>query len=157
MDVPLNIQKCCGAEESFLVKNAFGPLTTIKRGSASKLEDRRNEEAKGFETIDIYREYMENTYASIRYLAWSIPSIGFLGTVLGIGWAMIKADKIVTETGVNQAEILKSITVDLGIAFDTTLIALLLSLALMLLIYWIQAQEDMVFSQTKEQISRIGG
>ncbi len=157
LDVPSNLAKCFKDAQSFIVENAFQPLTIRQASHYTSLESRREEEKKGFEIIDIYREYMESGYASIRYLAWSIPSIGFLGTVLGIGWAMIKADKIVTESGVGQAEILKSITIDLGVAFDTTLIALLLCIVLMLLIYWIQSAEDMLFSQTKEQISRIGG
>ena len=57
----------------------------------------------------------------IRYISWAIPSIGFIGTVRGIGEALAQADKAV------QGDI-AGVTQSLGVAFNSTFIALLISI-----------------------------
>ena len=52
----------------------------------------------------------------IRYLIWAIPSIGFIGTVRGIGEALAKADQAV------QGDI-TGMTNSLGVAFNSTFVA----------------------------------
>lgn len=69
----------------------------------------------------------------VRYIVWAVPAVGFIGTVIGVGAAMIKADRIVG-AGLDasaQRSAIQSITTDLGTAFDTTLVALLGSVFLM--------------------------
>ena len=60
----------------------------------------------------------------IRYLIWAIPSIGFIGTVRGIGEALAKADQAV------QGDI-TGMTNSLGVAFNSTFVALIISIILM--------------------------
>ncbi len=60
--------------------------------------------------------------AMIRYAIWAVPSIGFIGTVRGMGMALSAAD--------NPAK-LPEVVGYLAVAFDTTLVALLLSIVLM--------------------------
>ena len=75
----------------------------------------------------------------IRYISWAIPSIGFIGTVRGIGEALAQADKAV------QGDI-AGVTQSLGVAFNSTFIALLISIFLMFLVYQLQLlQERLVF------------
>jgi biopolymer transport protein ExbB/TolQ len=81
---------------------------------------------------------LDSELSLIRYIAWAIPSIGFLGTVRGIGQALGQAHRAVEGdiTGVTQ---------NLGTAFNSTLIALLISIVLMFLVYQLQlAQERLV-------------
>ena len=86
---------------------------------------------------------LESELSMIRYISWAIPSIGFIGTVRGIGEALAQADKAV------QGDI-AGVTQSLGVAFNSTFIALLISIFLMFLVYQLQLlQERLVFdSQT---------
>jgi biopolymer transport protein ExbB/TolQ len=60
---------------------------------------------------------LESELSMIRYISWAIPSIGFIGTVRGIGEALAQADKAV------QGDI-AGVTQSLGVAFNSTFIAL---------------------------------
>ena len=79
-------------------------------------------------------KYIESTYNMLRYIAWAIPSIGFIGTVLGIGEAISNAGQAVDN--------LEKVVAPLGMAFDTTLIALIQSIVLMYFIYNMQRKEE---------------
>ncbi len=73
--------------------------------------------------------------AMIRYVIWAIPSIGFVGTVRGIGQALSQADEAL-------AGDIAGMTASLGTAFNSTLVALLASLVLMLLLHALQRAQD---------------
>ncbi|NIO11002.1 MAG: MotA/TolQ/ExbB proton channel family protein, partial [Deltaproteobacteria bacterium] len=77
----------------------------------------------------------ESELSIIRYIAWAIPSIGFIGTVRGIGNALGQAHQAVAGdiTGVTQS---------LGVAFNSTLIALLISIILMFIIHQVQLMQE---------------
>lgn len=73
--------------------------------------------------------------AMIRYMIWAIPSIGFVGTVRGIGQALSQADQAL-------AGDIAGMTASLGTAFNSTLVALLASLLVMLLLHTLQRAQD---------------
>ena len=79
------------------------------------------------------RQEAENSM--IRYLIWAIPSIGFIGTVRGIGNALSLADKAL-------AGDIAGMTNSLGVAFNSTLVALLISIFLMFLFHQLQRLQD---------------
>ncbi len=79
------------------------------------------------------RQEAENSM--IRYLIWVIPSIGFVGTVRGIGEALSMADQAL-------AGDITGMTNSLGIAFNSTFVALLVSIVLMLLLHQLQRLQD---------------
>ncbi len=79
------------------------------------------------------RQDSENTM--IRYLIWAIPSIGFIGTVRGIGQALSMADQAL-------AGDIAGMTDSLGVAFNSTLVALLISIFLMFLYHQLQRLQD---------------
>jgi biopolymer transport protein ExbB/TolQ len=84
-------------------------------------------------------EKLESELSMIRYITWAIPSIGFIGTVRGIGEALAQADKAV------QGDI-AGVTLSLGVAFNSTFIALLISIFLMFLVHQLQLlQERLVY------------
>ena len=80
-------------------------------------------------------ERLESELSIIRYIAWAIPSIGFIGTVRGIGDALSQAHNAVQGdiTGVTQS---------LGVAFNSTFIALVISIVLMFFIYQLQQMQE---------------
>ena len=84
-------------------------------------------------------ERLESELSMVRYIAWAIPSIGFIGTVRGIGDALGQAHRAV------EGDIV-GVTTSLGVAFNSTFIALLLSIVLMFILHQLQAtQERLVF------------
>jgi len=84
-------------------------------------------------------ERLESELSMIRYIAWAIPSIGFIGTVRGIGAALGLAHRAVDGD-------ISGVTQNLGVAFNSTFIALLISIFLMFLVYQLQLfQERQVF------------
>lgn len=78
---------------------------------------------------------LEAGNAMIRYIIWAIPSIGFVGTVRGIGQALSQADRAL-------AGDIAGMTASLGTAFNSTLVALVASLPLMLLLHILQRAQD---------------
>ncbi len=79
------------------------------------------------------RQDAENSM--IRYLIWAIPSIGFIGTVRGIGEALSHADQALAGN-------IAGMTNSLGVAFNSTLVALLISLLLMFIFHQLQRLQD---------------
>lgn len=82
---------------------------------------------------------LESELSMIRYIAWAIPSIGFIGTVRGIGAALGEAHRAV------EGDI-AGVTENLGIAFNSTFVALMISIVVMFLVHQLQLlQERLVF------------
>ena len=83
-------------------------------------------------------------YTVPRYINWAIPILGFIGTVLGISLAADGIQNIIgSRSGLADLSTeLGQAIAPLGIAFDTTLIALSLSVSLMLLQTALQRWED---------------
>ncbi|HKK19662.1 MAG TPA: MotA/TolQ/ExbB proton channel family protein [Opitutales bacterium] len=85
--------------------------------------------------IEVASEQQESELSMLRYLVWAIPSIGFIGTVRGIGVALRRADEAL------QGDI-SGVTSALGVAFNSTLVALIISIMLMLLIHLLQSSQE---------------
>ena len=90
--------------------------------------------------IEVSQEKSEGDQSVIRYLTWVIPSVGFVGTVIGISQALIVA---------NTGD-MEKITMLLGVAFDTTLVALVLSIIIMWFVHRLQEETDRFHSDLKE-------
>lgn len=88
---------------------------------------------------------LDSELAMIRYIAWAIPSIGFIGTVRGIGDALALAHRAV------QGDI-SGVTEALGVAFNSTFIALLLSLALMFVLHQLQLKQERQVLDTESYV-----
>ncbi len=87
-------------------------------------------------------ERLESELSTIRYIAWAIPSVGFIGTVRGIGAALAQANRAVEGdiTGVTQS---------LGVAFNSTFIALVISIVLMFFIHQLQLMQERLVLDTE--------
>ena len=83
-------------------------------------------------------ETKESQREVIRYLVWLVPSVGFIGTIIGISEALENAHKVITDSGpIETRAAIQQITASLGIAFDTTLVALIWSAILLLFYHFI--------------------
>ena len=78
---------------------------------------------------------IESELSMIRYIIWAIPSIGFIGTVRGIGEALSQAHVAV------QGDI-ATMTASLGVAFNSTFVALVVSIFLMFFLHQLQLMQD---------------
>ncbi len=94
------------------------------------------------------REFLRGSYALPRFMVWAIPIIGFIGTVWGISNGIshfsdaMTATSSVTDVSAMLKESLPLVTNSLATAFDTTLLALLLSVPLMMMMLWLEKQEE---------------
>ena len=98
------------------------------------------------EACDLHLETLYAKLAITRYVLWAIPSIGFLGTVRGIGEALTKA-------GEAMAGDISGVAASLGIAFNSTFVALFVSLVLMLIASVLQGREERSVANCKHFIS----
>ena len=80
-------------------------------------------------------ERLESELSMIRYIAWAIPSVGFIGTVRGIGDALGKAHQAI------EGDI-AGVTESLGLAFNSTLIALVISIVLVFFMHQLQLLQE---------------
>ena len=99
------------------------------------------------EVCESESERLESELSIIRYIAWAIPSVGFIGTVRGIGDALGLAYKAVEGdiTGVTQA---------LGVAFNSTFIALVISIVLMFFVHQVQLMQERLVLDTESYADR---
>lgn len=66
--------------------------------------------------------------AVLRFLVAAIPGLGFIGTIVGIGDALMGTGSVLSEELAKQQSGVAKVALSLGLAFDTTLVALVLSL-----------------------------
>lgn len=93
-------------------------------------------------SLTLFQHRADLNYTLLRYLVWVIPTLGFIGTVIGIASAMGFAG-----SGVVAAEdLLTPTTQRLAVAFYTTLLALLQSGVLVLGMSLMQAKEESVIN-----------
>jgi biopolymer transport protein ExbB/TolQ len=101
------------------------------------------------ENCEIEADRLDTEMSMVRYIAWAIPSIGFIGTVRGIGDALGQAYKAV------EGDI-SGVTASLGVAFNSTFVALVLSIILMFCMHQLQlSQERLVLDSQRYADKRL--
>ena len=108
-------------------------LTSIERFGATR--NVQNVSTAARDVCDSEGERLESELSIIRYIAWAIPSVGFIGTVRGIGDALGQAHRAV------EGDI-TGVTASLGVAFNSTFIALVISIVLMFFIHQLQLMQE---------------
>ena len=99
------------------------------------------------ERADMAYDQLESDLSLIRYIAWAIPSVGFIGTVRGIGEALALADQAIRGD-------ISGVTAALGLAFNSTLIALLLSIVLMFFVHLLQSKQEQLLIDLEDFASK---
>jgi biopolymer transport protein ExbB/TolQ len=107
----------------------------FRKGSARDLDD----ELKYLADADATRQY--NSYGLFRVIIWAIPILGFLGTVIGITMALdgVRADAMEESMG--------NVVTGLGVKFDTTAVALAMSIVLMFLHFFVDCWENALLEE----------
>lgn len=83
-------------------------------------------------------------YALVRTITWAVPILGFLGTVIGITLAISN----LTPEQLDKS--LSTVTGGLGIAFDTTALALALSVVLVFTSFLVERSEQRILSRVED-------
>lgn len=120
-------------------------LPRVLLGALERFGSTKNIQDASTEVLNLCEEEsdrLESELSIIRYIAWAIPSVGFIGTVRGIGNALAQAHRAVEGdiTGVTQG---------LGVAFNSTFIALLISIILMFIVHQIQLMQERLVLNTQ--------
>ena len=95
-------------------------------------------------SLELINHRVDLSYAFSRYLVWVIPTIGFIGTVVGIAMALQQINP--------DAPDLRQLTASLGVAFYTTLVALVQSAFLVFGLQLIQASEERAVNQAGQYV-----
>ena len=126
-----SVQALSNTEKNYLLPRAI--LAGLHRFSVTRSIQDAAMTVK--DVCDYESDRLETELAIIRYIAWAIPSIGFVGTVRGIGRALGQAYQAVSGD-------IAGVTQSLGIAFNSTFVALMVSILLMFLLYQLQLLQD---------------
>ena len=88
-------------------------------------------------------DQMASSFTLVNGMVWSIPVIGFIGTVRGLSLAIGNFSDTLQSSGDLNAikDSLQGVTGGLSTAFETTLVALVLALIIQLAITFIQQKE----------------
>jgi hypothetical protein len=87
-------------------------------------------------SLELIEHRVDMRYGLVRYIAWLIPTLGFIGTVIGLGasLAAVPADS----SKINMAEIAHT----LSVGFDCTMVALAESAILVYVLHIVNEQEE---------------
>ncbi|WP_294533872.1 MotA/TolQ/ExbB proton channel family protein [uncultured Rhodoblastus sp.] len=103
-------------------------------------------------SLDLMMHRVDMRYQMVRYITWLIPTIGFIGTIIGIAVAL---------EFINPQKIdLAKVTGGLSVSFYTTLVALLVSVILVFVQQAVQKVEEIALNEAgqyclKNLINRI--
>ena len=95
------------------------------------------------DTCELEFGRLEAELSMVRYVAWAIPAIGFVGTVRGVGESLQQAHKAV------EGDV-SGVVAGLGIAFNSTLVALGLSIIVMFVLHQVQLRQERAVLDTEE-------
>ena len=96
--------------------------------------------------------HTESSYGLLAGIVWVIPILGFIGTVIGLSGAIggfgavLNADATVS----SLKDSLTPVTGSLGIAFDTTFVALLLAMVIQMAMTVLRRQEELFLDACRE-------
>jgi biopolymer transport protein ExbB/TolQ len=90
---------------------------------------------------------MDTKMSMVRFTAWAIPAVGFVGTVRGIGAALQEAQ------GAMGGDI-SGVTMGLGITFNATLTALVSCIVVMFWMHQLQQYQDRLVLDSRTYVDR---
>ncbi len=127
------------ARQSLLGRRLRDAILFVRRkGTSDGLDD----ELKYLADMDAARQ--QDSHSLVRIIIWATPMLGFLGTVIGITQALGDLDPKVLATDIQLA--MDGLLGGLYVAFDTTALALSLSIILMFIQFLIDRIETQLIS-----------
>jgi biopolymer transport protein ExbB/TolQ len=118
-------------------------MTALHRFGATRSVQDVSEAARG--VCEMERDRLDSELGMVRFVAWAIPAIGFVGTVRGIGQSLQQAHKAV------EGDV-SGVVAGLGISFNSTLVALSLSILVMLVLHQVQLRQERLGLDIEEYV-----
>jgi len=118
----------------FTALERFGATRSVQDASAAA----RN-------TCQMENERLDSELAMVRFVAWAIPALGFVGTVRGIGESLQQAHRAI------EGDV-SGVTAGLGVSFNATLIALTLSIVVMFFLHQLQLLQERLVLDTENYV-----
>ena len=125
--------------KSYLANRLYNVLEHVRRKRTTNGLDA---ELKYLSEMDEIRQH--HSYSLSRIVIWTTPMLGFLGTVIGITQALGDLDPAQLTSSIQTA--MQGLLAGLYVAFDTTTLALGLSITLMLLQFVLDRMETELIS-----------
>lgn len=94
------------------------------------------------ERAELAADELDSSLGLVRYIAWAIPAIGFIGTVRGIGEALNHAEQAIHGD-------ISDVTAGLGLAFNSTFVGLALCIVLMFFLHMVQSRQEAFIIETQ--------
>lgn len=86
--------------------------------------------------LELIQHRVDLRYGLVRYIAWFVPTLGFIGTVIGLGASLASVPK---EGNIVMYELAQQ----LAVGFDCTMVALVWSAILVFFLHLVQEKEEM--------------
>ena len=100
-------------------------------------------------SVEYFQHEIGLRYNMLRYLTWLLPTLGFIGTLIGISLALAGASTLPNLQDHAELESwINTLTANLGVAFYTTLVALGLSAVLVFLTSIASGREERALNET---------
>jgi biopolymer transport protein ExbB/TolQ len=94
------------------------------------------------ERAEMANDMLDSQLSLVRYIAWAVPAIGFIGTVRGIGEALSFAEQAIHGD-------ISMVTSNLGHAFNSTFVGLSVCIVLMFFLHTVQARQEAFIIETQ--------
>lgn len=96
--------------------------------------------------------HVDSSYGLLSGIVWVIPILGFIGTVVGLSGAIggFGAALNAEASATSLKESLAPVTGSLGIAFDTTFVALVLAMVVQMTVTLLRRQEDLFLDACRD-------
>jgi biopolymer transport protein ExbB/TolQ len=86
-------------------------------------------------SLGLMEHRVDLRYGLVRYIAWLVPTLGFIGTVIGLGSSLAKA-------GASASVSVQAVAGMLAVGFDCTMVALAESAILVFILQLVQEKEE---------------
>jgi biopolymer transport protein ExbB/TolQ len=98
--------------------------------------------------MELVSHRVDMRYGLVRFIAWMVPTLGFIGTVFSLGASLYEAGD--PHKAFDPKEVAKT----LGIGFDCTMVALMESAVLVFILHLVQEKEESALNRAADYTLR---
>ena len=95
--------------------------------------------------------YYDARLSLVRFMLWAIPTVGFIGTIIGVSDALSFTIGLQSASDLVAGIAQSSVSASMGLAFDTTLVALVAAVMVMLAYHLVQGAEERMTVLERDQ------
>lgn len=138
-------------------RNILAPVGSHKGPLAYEIDIEKVAALDGSDWSELYKARASVRLAFIQYVTWTLPLLGFIGTVIGISDAIGNLDRLLGDSNgaADLEKAIQEVIVGLDFAFDTTLVGLVAVIPIMGAYVWLSvvAKKTEVMIRNVQNIS----